>query len=254
MAYLIACINDTHHPLHDEKAINLVLDILHDVQPEIIVLNGDIADFYSINMHNNGEKHPDVQFRLEDEFISVREFLETLREKCPNSKIIYNAGNHEWRLDRFIIQKAKPFWGMMTVEKQLRLSDLEIIYRPYNRALKLDNIELYIQHSPPSYGENGARTSLLKKNGSSWIWGCTHRLQAAHTNLADGTTVSGFFNGWLGSIDATPEHSAVFEFVRGHDFWQKGFSLIAVDGKHFFVDQILIKDYSCYANGAFYSM
>lgn len=250
MAYRIAVLNDTHHPLHDPRAISLVFDVLKDLQPEVLFLNGDILDFYMLNSH--GPKHPDIIFNLEDEFNSGRAFLEECREKLPNAKIIFNSGNHENRLDRFIIGNARPLWGFCTVEKQLRLSDLEIEYYPYNTAYRVKGTSLFLQHSPPSYGENGARTSLLKKPGASFIYGCTHRMQSSFITHATGEVHSVHFNGWLGSTTLTDQHQAVYSFIKNHLTWQQCFAVVTVDEPNFFVNQYSIKDYKCSVDGYLY--
>ena len=250
MAYRMAVINDTHHCLQDQRAVDLALDVFEDIQPEVLFLNGDILDAFNLNFYS--PKHPEIQFKLEDEFNSARLFLEDCRKRLPNAKIIYNAGNHEHRVDRFIIAYAKPFWGLLSVEKQLRLDDLEIEYYPYNNAYNVKGTSLYLQHSPPSYGENGARTSLLKKPGASFIYGCTHRMQAAHVTHANGEVHSVYFNGWLGSIDATPEHAQVFSYIKNHLTWQQCFAIVTVDEPHFFVNQYQIKDYKVSVDGHLY--
>ena len=210
MAYRIGVINDLHIPFHDPRTLDLVLDIYQDIGVDEIILNGDVLDFYSINMH--GAKNPEVQFRLQDELDEGRAFLENLRKKFPKIKIIFNAGNHEHRLDRFILQSAPPFWGLVTVEKQLRLADLDIPYRKYQDPLLIK--DLIIVHSPSSYGVNGARTMLTNKPGSSYLVGCTHRLQTATITDAHGKVHSCHFNGWLGSTTLTEAHKEVFSYAN----------------------------------------
>jgi predicted phosphodiesterase len=250
MAYRVGVIGDLHIPVHDERAVNLVLDIFEDIGIDELVLNGDILDVYLLNSH--GPKHPDFQGTLEWEFEKGNEFLDLLQKKLPKTKIYFNAGNHEFRLDRFVINNAPHFWNILTVEKMLRLKERGIPYLPYNEEFRLGETQLYTQHSPPSYGENGARTSLLKKPGRSWIFGCTHRMQSAYLNHGDGIVHSAHFNGWLGSIDETPSHRAVFQYIKGHNSWQQCFILATIDGPNHFVSQYEIKNYCAVVDGHIY--
>jgi hypothetical protein len=166
------------------------------------------------------------------------DFVKMLRKRFPNIKITFIYGNHEDRLDRFIHQNCKAFHNILTIDKQLDLERLKIDWLPYNSAYRIDETNLYIQHSPPSYGENGARTSLMKKMDRSYIYGCTHRIQMASATTANGNTHYCYYNGWLGSTTLTPEHARVFSYAKGHENWQAGFSVVdVVDRKDFQVNQ-----------------
>lgn len=250
MPYRVGIIGDLHIPVHDPRAIDLVVDIFQDVGIDELILNGDIADFYLLNSH--GPKHPDFQGTLEWEFEEVNNFLDTLQKKLPKTKIYFNAGNHEFRLDRFVVNNAPHFWNILTVENMLRLKDRGIAYLQYNEEFQIGNTKLYTQHSPPSYGENGARTSLIKKPGRSWIFGCTHRMQSAYINHEQGVVHSAHFNGWLGSTNLTPMHKAVFQYVKNHNSWQQCFSIASIDGPNHFVTQYEIKNYKAVVDGFLY--
>ena len=246
----IGVINDIHLPIHDPKALNLALDVFQDVGITDLVINGDALDFYLVNSH--GPKHPDIQFLLEDEFKAGNDFLDELQDRFSKSNIFFNSGNHCNRLDRFIINKCPQFWNVVSVKGMLNLEGRGIPYHEYNRPWNVKGTDLFIQHSPPSYGENGARTSLLKKFGGSWIFGCTHRMQQSHIRRPDGSLCSAYFNGWLGSTSLTDQHRRVFEYTKGHENWQQGFAVVDVIGSQYFVHQCLIKNYQTTLDGHLY--
>lgn len=243
--------NDVHVPFHDTKALSLIYDIIEDIPLDGIIINGDFLDAFNLNSHQ--PKDPEVITSLEEEFFEARELLEELRKRNPKKKIVYLAGNHLFRLDRFVMKHCPSFYNILTSEKMLQLERLDIEFYPYNTAYQLEKTRLYIQHSPPSYGENGARTSLLKKPNGSFIYGCTHRMQHSSITDINGVVNSVWFNGWLGSVDETPEHVRVFSYAKGHSNWQKCFSLVTVvNGKEFHVQQIPIVNNSCVVDGAYY--
>jgi hypothetical protein len=134
----------------------------------------------------------------------------------------------------------------------LRLKERGISYLPYNSEYQIGDTSLIAQHSPPSYSENGDRTSLLKKPGRSWIFGCTHRMQSAYVNHGEGIVHSAHFNGWLGSTNLTPRHEAVYQFIKNHNTWQQCFSIVTVSGSQHFVNQYEIKDYRASVDGFIY--
>jgi len=251
----ILVLNDVHAPFHDSKLITiegrgLVLDVAKDINVDEIIINGDLLDFYSINSH--GAKHPDIQQKLEDELIWGREFIEHLRNRF-NCKITFIFGNHEWRLDRFILNNAPMVWGLLSLKNFMELERFEIDYLEYNDAYRVHDSNLFIQHSPPSYGVNGARTSLLKKLDSSHIYGCTHRMQHAAVTGHSGELYNAWFNGWLGSVDETQEHKRVFSYAKGHENWQKCFSIVnLIDDREYHVQQVPIINNRCVVDGQLY--
>lgn len=243
--------NDLHIPWHDVKAVNLCLDILDDRKLDRLILNGDVLDFYNVNMH--GPKSPLVQQTLEDELEAGREFVEKLRKRFPKLEIIWTEGNHLTRLNRFIIKHAKPFWNLLVAEKHLELERHNIKFIPYQRPYQIENTNCFVVHSPPSYGQNGARTSLLKKMDQTFIYGCTHRQQSAFQTGASGEVYGAYFNGWLGSVDATDEHREVFSYAKGHQNWQQCFIIVnVIDGTEYHVNQYSIRNHRVVVDGYLY--
>lgn len=248
----IGVMNDLHIPFHDPRAVDLVLDIFEDSQVDEIAINGDLLDFYGLNQH--GPKHPNVIESLEDEFFQGLQFIEQLRDRFPNTKITLVAGNHENRLDRFVLKYCKDFWNFLTVEKMLRLKENHVKYLPYNSFYQIKGTALKLQHSPPSYSENLAMTSLKKKVGGSYIYGCSHRVQHAVKNIDGGGVCEVWANGWLGSTTLTASHREVFSYTKGHEEWQQAAGIITANSStgHFFYEQFLLKDYNVCINGAVY--
>ena len=106
-----AIINDLHRPFHDPTALATVLDIISDAHIDRIILNGDVMDMYNVNSH--GPTHPLVGSLLEDEISDTRMWLEELRKRFPEKEIIFLYGNHEDRLERFLIQYARKLFNLI---------------------------------------------------------------------------------------------------------------------------------------------
>ena len=249
-----AVINDLHIPWHDPKAVSLTLDVIQDINVDRIIINGDLLDFYNINAH--GPKHPDAQEALEDELYQGKEFLTGLRKRFTNQHLVFLFGNHENRLDRYILNKCPAFWNLVRLDKQLGLKLLDVEWYDYNYEYRLENTNLFVQHSPPSYSENLAMTSLKKKLDHSAIYGCSHRMDFACKTGKQGV-YEVWANGWLGSTDLSKGHSRVFSYAKGHQNWQQCFSIVnVIDGKEFQVQQIPIRKsknkYWCIVDGFYY--
>lgn len=247
MSHRVGIIGDIHIPFHDPKALSLILNIFKDAKVDEIVLNGDVLDFYNVNSYG---KHPDVQEALVDELAAGKDFLTSLRKMFPKQKITFIEGNHCYRLDKYIIQNCPVFWNMITLEKQLGLADLKIDYIRYNSWYAL-NDKLRVQHSPPSYGVNGARTSLQKKVDMSYIYGCTHRVQMASTTGDSGSVYQCYYNGWLGSTTLTKQHKQVFSYAKGHENWQKAGIIADIHDKENFTIHPIMLDSLVASFGSF---
>lgn len=254
---LVGILGDLHGPFEDKRKLDLCFDVFEHLGVGHIILNGDVLDFYSINAH--GPKHPDVKENLESEFAWGIKFFKDLRDRFPKAKITFNAGNHEYRLDRFIMKYCPHFWNMLKLKNMLRLEELNIDYNEYNEAYKIPNSELYVQHSPPSYSENAAKTSLKKKVDCDHIWNCSHRTDMAVMTGGTGNVYTSYINGWFGAKTIIhdlqkemPENRKVFNFAKNHESWNTSFCIASiVNGKHD-VQQILIKDYRCSVGGIVY--
>lgn len=89
---------DTHIPYHDAKAVSVAIE--HGVKRGVdcIIIGGDLADFYAVSAW---ERDPRKRC-LGDEIESCKLFIEHLRSKFPKAQIVYQEGNHEERLWRYV--------------------------------------------------------------------------------------------------------------------------------------------------------
>lgn len=92
---------DFHVPFQDDKAVNCFIKTANELQPEVIVINGDLLDFYRLSRFSKGEGRNPME-----EITEAKAILEDLHLCCPDSKIFYPIGNHENRLEKYIYDKA----------------------------------------------------------------------------------------------------------------------------------------------------
>ena len=133
-------ISDIHIPYQDDIAVNTALEFIADKQPDYIVLNGDIVDFYDLSRFN---KDPDRVQCLQSELDEVEQLFKSLTKLSPKSKIYYVRGNHEKRLEIYLMKNPElnslkalklpnllglEKYGIEYVEKDLRLGSLKIIH------------------------------------------------------------------------------------------------------------------------------
>lgn len=97
--------SDIHIPAHDDQAVALTLEHFYKQGVKKLVLNGDILDCYQASDHLKDPTEP----QLRAEFAALRPWIKFLQSKFDT--IVYKLGNHEERLERFLISKAPALFG-----------------------------------------------------------------------------------------------------------------------------------------------
>lgn len=234
-------INDLHIPYHDEKAVDLVFDCIVDTQPDYLILNGDILDFYGCSKF---QKKPDKLLMLQDEIDIFYKLFKDLRPYIPNTEVRYVLGNHEERLTKVMAESGGLF-KLKALESSavLKLDKLNISC--YNLTFTLNG--LIFKHGDVVRKDSGssAKAELLAHNNQSGISGHTHRLGMYYHTYA-GCPKFWYENGCLCSLN--PDY---LKDPNKAD-WQQGFAIIDMyDGLNQ-VNQILIQDYKFIYNEKLY--
>jgi DNA-binding Lrp family transcriptional regulator len=122
--------SDIHDQLCDPFYRRLFIDTAYRVQPEKIVLDGDIFDLTEFGKYTQDPRKFEVVKRI----TWVHEFLADLRAVCPNSEVIFVEGNHEFRLIRHLSEATPALMTVlsdlhgMTVPDLLGLTKFEVNY------------------------------------------------------------------------------------------------------------------------------
>lgn len=104
----VVSISDAHIPYHDDGAVSAAVAYGKRLKPDVVIINGDWADFYAVS---RWERHP-ARRDLKAELDQVKESLAWLRGQFRKARIIYKMGNHEERFDKYIWNKCVELWGM----------------------------------------------------------------------------------------------------------------------------------------------
>lgn len=244
---LALIIPDTHRPYHDKKAYNLMMTVAKDLNPSEIVILGDYADFYAVSSHS---RHPKVLSILTDEVEDVINGLDEIDKTFPNAKKVFIEGNHEYRLERYLVDKAPALFGVTSTEHLLKINQRpNWKFKPYgpNQAHKVLGSFLIARHEP--LGNTAKLTS--QRALCSIVYGHIHRIEESHIVGLDGTNHVAFSVGWLGD----KKKDKIFDYVKGHWQWQLGFGLAWMDPvtNYFYHQKIHILDnYTCVVNGKKY--
>lgn len=209
----IHIIPDTHIPFHDKRAWKLNLQVIKKRKPQKLIILGDFGDFYSISAHQKNPKHRNLL--LVDEVAAVESALDTLDQIAPGEKY-FIQGNHEWRFDRYISERAPDLYGLTTTEKLFNLKKRGWKYVPYHQHIRIGKV--YFTHDTGKAGINAHRAAERVFSDNAVI-GHTHRMALEIVGNSRGSPhVCGNF-GWLGDIHA----AEYMHLINARRDWTLGF-------------------------------
>lgn len=243
---LALIIPDCHIPFEDKKAYDLMVKVAIELQPDEIVILGDYADFYSVMSH---QKDPTVFSMLKEEIEAVNDRLDDLDFLFPKANKVFIEGNHEYRLERYLLSAAPALFGVTETKTLLNLNRRpRWKFREYgpNQSHQVLSSYLTARHEPLASSAKATASKAL----CSLVYGHIHRIEESHLVGLHGDNHVCFSVGWLGD----KRKDKVFGYTKGHAQWQLGFGLAYVDPKSrlFFHQKIHIIDYKCVVNGVMY--
>ena len=100
---------DVHIPHHDKDSLETAISFAKsNYMITRIVLGGDIMDCEALSKYDKSKET--VKFL--DEVRETKEFLKNLRDTFKNAEIVYIIGNHEERLEKYIMKNAPELQGI----------------------------------------------------------------------------------------------------------------------------------------------
>jgi hypothetical protein len=195
---------------------------LTDIMPSELVILGDFGDFYAINAHG---KHPEAQHLLTEEVDKVNQRLDLIDAILPDCKKVFIEGNHEYRLERYIIKNAPALFGVTSTEYLFQLNARpNWTFVPYSKrqAYNVLGTDLIARHEPLSMSSPKAS---LTRSMSNMVYGHKHVIEECWGVSMDGRRMVNFSPGWLGD----ERYTKIFGYAQGA--WQRGFSVVTKHNK-----------------------
>lgn len=113
--------SDFHDTHVDPFCLAVFIDVALRVQPDIIVLNGDIFDMYEFGKYSIDPR----QIKIVERFTFVKTHIfGALRRACPNAQIDLIIGNHEWRILKHLADRTPAMKVLLADVMGLSLSDV----------------------------------------------------------------------------------------------------------------------------------
>lgn len=213
-------ISDTQVPFHDLSVIKLWINYGRDNGADVVLLNGDIVDHYSLSDYL---KDPRMR-NYPAEVRAGRDLLKAIRKAFPDARIIYKHGNHEDRFERYMTIHCPELLGIpeFTWDAAYGVGDLGIEIVRDQRTVKAGGLNIYHGHEFKLSGAAMPARMLYLRAKVNALAGDVHRSQHWSEPDADGKLISTFTTGCL--CYKNPP------FMR-HNKWNHGGAFITTDAK-----------------------
>jgi metallophosphoesterase superfamily enzyme len=209
----VAVLNDIHVPFHDKYALNTAINYIEKYNPDYLLLNGDIGDFYA---NSRFVKDPNLRDTAK-ELSMINQLLDWLQSKF--SRIIYKEGNHEARLFDYIASKAPELGNLegIKLDRLLKLQERNITFVSNRERIKIDKLSVIHGNEIPAGGMiNVARTKILRAMGNV-LFGHHHVTQDFTQRTIDDKVIGSWAVGCLCGL--SPEYAKF-------NSWNHGFALV----------------------------
>lgn len=228
-SHLVMVLPDLHFPYHDPAALQAALDAHALYKPKKTIILGDWLDCTGFSAHAKKSKKELLSGSFKDtEVDPCRRTLDKLEKNTQ--EIIYLEGNHEFRVERMILQYPDILAAVEDlINPKLLLSEGRkkpftwVSYVPNGQILSHYRIanDLIAVHGW-THAKNAAAKMVSLSKKWSIIYGHTHRQQLdSDRDPIDGAGITAWSPGCLSKLQPLYMHSTPTS-------WRHGFSLIWV--------------------------
>jgi hypothetical protein len=176
--------------LHDERACDLAVQVATHMQPDCVVLLGDMLDLaeWSTRFPRPAELLGTTQHAIQ----RLHDWIAKIRLRCPDARIVYLEGNHEARVYKSMIEHGSPAETLtaigdnhpvLSIPRLLALDSLGVeYYGPYGTDYWQG--EVRFAHGDKVRSKGGATATSVIGEASSTTWyGHVHRMELAQRTV-----------------------------------------------------------------------
>jgi hypothetical protein len=224
----VAC-GDVHGMMMDRAAVNAFLADLKTLDPDEIVLGGDIVECGGwLAKHQPLGYVAACNYTYQEDIQAAGWFLDEIQKAAPKAKIYYIEGNHENRVERWIVDQTMAqkrdsefLRQAFAPEVMLRLKDRGVVYcrrsEIYGQGLPRGWIKLgkmFYTHELGG-GKNAAREAAVRTAGNVTFFH-THREDTATVVFPGVGLVKAFNPGCLCQMQPLWRHSDPTNWSQGY--------------------------------------
>ncbi len=236
-----AIIGDTHNPYQDDETLANVERFLTETQPDYLVYNGDINDFYQVSVF---DKDPSRLGSLQSDLNITTAMFERHGEIMPNTKKLFIAGTHENRWFKYLRLHAPALANLdgTNVTELYKLKKFDITYVPFEQGILINGVFLLLHGDIVSAYSSYTAKRHYEKHGGSGM--CNHTHRGGSYYKRDRFGIWGWWENFC-LCNLNPD------WCQNPD-WTQGFSLVHFKGNRFWVEQIPIIDSTFIYGGKVY--
>jgi len=214
---------DTHIPDHDPRAVAGILQLVHEYDPDRIVILGDFVDMRGPARWSRGMAE-EYQSDLQMDCNAAVGILESLRAVW-DGPCDYIEGNHEARIRAYLARYAPALRDLQSLQlpELLEFDRLAITYQ--GQPLTLAPGWVAIHGDKLAGYAGGSALRMAREFGESVVQGHSHRLGLIHETRGHRErrkTIAAVECGHLADIDAASY------LTHGSANWQQGFALLHI--------------------------
>lgn len=236
--------SDFHIPFHNVRHVNMWLDIVRWMKPDVIDILGDLDDACPVSRFADGTP-AEIEGAVYTYAPLIRQFFKDLRDIVPNAQIHFATGNHEKRYDDYLDKSAPALKGLVTPEVLWGTDSSGIELSYYSNPPVHRFGDIFVHHGPYAVAKGGESVrKVLDDFNVSAIVGHSHRqaFVAQSYPLAQ-RELRGYELGHMTDI---------YSFGMGYDLkhnWQSGFATATIINDYPHISLVGIKDNTCVVDG-----
>lgn len=210
--------SDAHYQLNAVSTAHLAfVELTKELQPDMIILNGDMIDGASISRHppRGWEYIP----ALADEMDAVQLRLEEIEKAAPSAQRIWTIGNHDSRFESRLAMQMPEMRGLTGT----RLEDFFPSWSIYMSVhINFGNLQKLVVKHRWNGGVHAGYNNVLK-GGVNMVTGHTHQQECKPFTDYTGTR----YGVQLGTMQEP--NAAAFEYAEDSPKnWVSGFAVITI--------------------------
>lgn len=218
--------SDVHIPSQSNPCIKAVAELLRDIRPDGLILNGDILDLIELSSHARGSVAQLEGLRICKVFGEANSVLDLWQDaagpQCKENHFV--EGNHEDRLNRWIRTGDNSVWlgdESVSIPNRLKLVQRGFVYHAgYPKAyVRLGH--LIVTHG--KYCTKYAAATHLERYRCSVLVGHVHT-PGMHYGSGFEQVQVGIVTGHLADVN-----KPALSYASVPNSWQQGFAIVVVE-------------------------
>lgn len=230
-AYTRFFLPDSHGAHVDRAALRALLTDLEYLKPREIYLMGDHLDCGGfLAQHHTLGYVAEAEITFEDDVAEANTLLDRVQEICPKAAITYLEGNHEERIEKWIVNSvlrnqkdARYLRSLVGPEIVLNLDKRGIRYVKKSECYDGCRVQgtvragkCYVTHGT-KHGKNAAN-QMLNRFNACVVFGHVHKLmQSADRNVKDGE-IGAWSVGHISRQQPLWKHGDPTDWSQGYGF------------------------------------